>query len=379
MDALRASTMLLLVPLHAAGLLAGNGHGGAWAIAVFWAIHIFRLPLFFAMSGFFLALMLSRKGLRGTARNRTMRIAVPLAVGVVTLVPLYVALSQATGTVIAANGRLTEGSPFLLQPSFLWFLWYLLIVDGIAIAAYLILPNTLQRLGLGLRTAIARPLWGISLLAIPTTLALWSQPSWMAVPQSQNFVPDPVTLAYYAIFFALGATLCVHRDLVDSARRDAWKWTACACAATLPAAALFTLHNSPDYANRIDVHGAALLIYAIATWTSLIALVGLASRYVDRPHRAVRYMADSSYWIYLSHLPAMVLVVALVGVSTLGTAPAFLLVTAASLTFSLLTYPLFVRYTVIGRTLNGPRARRPKRHGRVRPAPMFSPSASATR
>jgi peptidoglycan/LPS O-acetylase OafA/YrhL len=90
-------------------------------------------------------------------------------------------------------------------------------------------------------------------------------------------------------------------------------------------------------------------------------------------------MADSSYWIYLSHLPAMVLVVALVGVSTLGTAPAFLLVTAASLTFSLLTYPLFVRYTVIGRTLNGPRARRPKRHGRVRPAPMFSPSASATR
>jgi hypothetical protein len=36
MDALRASSMLLLVPVHAAMLLAVNGHPGVWANAVYW-------------------------------------------------------------------------------------------------------------------------------------------------------------------------------------------------------------------------------------------------------------------------------------------------------------------------------------------------------
>jgi peptidoglycan/LPS O-acetylase OafA/YrhL len=71
-------------------------------------------------------------------------------------------------------------------------------------------------------------------------------------------------------------------------------------------------------------------------------------------------MADASYWIYLSHMPAVVLLVALVGATTLGTGPQFVLVTAGALAASLLTYPLLVRYTAIGRLLNG-RRRRPRR------------------
>ena len=62
MDALRASTMLLLVPVHAAVLISLNGHEGVWATAIYWIVHVFRLPLFFAMSGFFLALLLVPQG-----------------------------------------------------------------------------------------------------------------------------------------------------------------------------------------------------------------------------------------------------------------------------------------------------------------------------
>src|SRR4051794_23073484 len=95
MDALRASSMLLLVPVHAAMLLAVNGHPGAWASAIYWLIHVFRLPLSFAMSGSFLALLVSRRGIGLTLRNRPLRIAVPLAVGLFTLVPLLIAASHA--------------------------------------------------------------------------------------------------------------------------------------------------------------------------------------------------------------------------------------------------------------------------------------------
>jgi glucans biosynthesis protein C len=364
MDALRASTMFLLVPVHAANLAAVNGHPGAWATGIFWVVHVFRMPLFFAMSGFFLALMLTRKGLNETVRNRTLRIAVPLLVGLVTLMPLTLFVAQQTGTVTSNEGVPT-GSPFTFEPGFLWFLWYLLIVDAVAVALYLSAPRFLRAAGGRFRDLLARPPGGILLLAIPTMIALWPAPTWTAGANVNSYLPDLPALAYYSLFFALGATLFVHREIVAAASRNAWRWAAWALVAALPAGLLFSLHNS-GHGSQPLVHGAGLLIYAIATWLSLIALVGLADRYLNRSRPRLRYMADSSYWIYLSHLPAMVLAVALIGAMSLGTAPQFVLVTAVSLTFSLVTYPLFVRYTVIGRVLNGPRRRQ---SGRLRRAP----------
>ena len=363
--------MLLLVPVHAAGLLAINGQPGAWATSIFWLVHVFRLPLFFTMSGFFLALLLSRRGLGSTFRNRSLRIVVPLAVGLVTLVPLLVVAGQATGTAISDGDA--GSSVFNIQPSFLWFLWYLLILDGIAFTTYLLAPRMLSRLGAGMRRTLASPLTGIALLAIPTACMLWFQPRWFVAPATDTFVPSPSALAYYALFFALGATLCVHRELVEAAKRDAWKWSACAVVATLPAGLLFTFQNSAELGGRIEVRGAALLIYAVATWTSLMALVGLASRYLSQPRPAFRYMADSSYWIYLSHLAPMVLLVALVAGTNLPTPFQFTFVTAGSLAVSLATYPLLVRYTAIGRVLNGPRRRKSiKRKRETEPRPALA-------
>lgn len=356
MDALRASTMFLLVPVHVAGLLSLNGFDGAWATALYWLVHVFRLPLFFAMSGFFLAFLLARRGPGRTARNRSLRIAVPLLVALVTLVPLTVLAAQLTGTALTFDGGKPHGAPFRLEPSFLWFLWYLLIVDTAALVLFLFRPRWVHAAGRRLRGAIALRPGGVALLAVPTALALWPAPTWTAEP-SASFVPQAPVLAYYALFFALGATLCAHRDLVADFSRDAWRWAVAAVAAAIPAAGLFAWHTLASESAPPALHAAGLLTYAIATWASLIALVGLADRYLNRPRPALRYLADASYWIYLSHMPAVVLLVALLGATTLGAAPQFALITAGALAFSLLTYATLVRYTVIGWTLNGRRER----------------------
>ncbi len=380
MDALRASTMFLLVPVHAAGMLASNGNPGDWAVAIFWCIHVFRLPLFFAMSGFFLTLLLRRQGLEETLRNRTTRIVAPLAIGLVTVVPLFFATAELTGVVIPGAGAI-EGGAFRFEPAFLWFVWYLLILDGIAISLYLLAPGALASAGRGMRTLLSRPALGIPILAALTAATIWSLPDWTAVPQGSSFVPDLPTLAYNSIFFAFGATLCAHRPLISSARDNAWRWTVCAAVAVVPAALLFAFHEHP-FAGQFGVHAAGLWVYAVATWASLFALVGLATRYLNTYRPRLRYLADSSYWIYLSHLPAMVLLVALVGTSSLAGSPLaarFVLVTTGALAFSLLTYPLLVRYTVIGRVLNGPRAR-PDTRLAPKPTPVvLSGSAGAAR
>jgi peptidoglycan/LPS O-acetylase OafA/YrhL len=349
--------MLLLVPVHASSLLAINGHEGAWAVTIYWFVHVFRLPLFFAMSGFFLALLLSKRGLRQTARNRTLRIALPLVAGLLVLVPLMVMASKKAGIILTGGEHLSQANPLVPQLSFLWFLWYLLILDGVAMALYVLAPGALRRAGAAIGAGLARPFPGIVLLAVPTVLTLWPQPTWTAAADTMSFVPSPSILAYYALFFGLGATLCAHRQLLADAARNAWRWLALAVATTVPAALLFTLHNSPGYGSRPGVHGAALLLYALATWTSLLALVGLATRYLHRSNPRLRYLADASYWIYLSHMPLMVPILALVATTSLWLPLQFTIVTVSALALSLLTYVLFVRYTVIGNALNGPRRR----------------------
>lgn len=366
MDALRASTMLLLVPVHASAILALNGHPGNWSVAVFWLIHVFRLPLFFAMSGFFFAFLIGRKGVRETLRNRSLRIAVPLAVGLVTVVPLFYLAGEVTGvTVTGGDGHSSESGGFGLRLSYLWFLWYLLIIDAFAFLTYLAAPRLLAAASRGMGRLLSSPILAVVGLAAPTALILLAQPEWAGLPATSGFLPEPAVLAYDALFFVLGASLCAHRGAITAARDRAWTWAAGAAALTLAAGLLFTQHDNA-FGERALVHYPSLAVDALATIVCLFALIGLANRYLDRRRPRLRYLADSSYWIYLSHMPAVVLLVALVGTTAaIGTAAAFVVVTAGAIAFSLVTYPLFVRYTIIGRVLNGPR-RRP----RQAPAPI---------
>lgn len=96
LDALRGFAMLLGVGLHAALAF----FPALWWVQdrtstldgpydeFLWAVHGFRMPLFFLMSGFFTAMLWRRRGLRSLLSHRLRRVALPLAIGLVTLVPV---------------------------------------------------------------------------------------------------------------------------------------------------------------------------------------------------------------------------------------------------------------------------------------------------
>ena len=94
LDALRGGAMLLGIVLHASLSVAGN----PWMIQsdqsseglkhVFHFIHVFRMPLFFLLSGYFSVMLWQRRGVRGLARQRLLRIGLPLLIGAYTVVPL---------------------------------------------------------------------------------------------------------------------------------------------------------------------------------------------------------------------------------------------------------------------------------------------------
>lgn len=94
LDALRAIAMLLGIVIHVALPFAPS----LWfvqdtrqSVHFHWlidAIHGFRMPLFFIVSGFFTAMLIEKRGILRTGWQRFLRIFLPLLVGCFTICPL---------------------------------------------------------------------------------------------------------------------------------------------------------------------------------------------------------------------------------------------------------------------------------------------------
>lgn len=96
LDALRAFAMLLGLVLHGvmsfieipiwpAQDIHQNSEIYGFILA---AVHGFRMPLFFLISGFFTAMMWKKRGMKGLLKNRAIRILVPLVAGSILLWPI---------------------------------------------------------------------------------------------------------------------------------------------------------------------------------------------------------------------------------------------------------------------------------------------------
>jgi peptidoglycan/LPS O-acetylase OafA/YrhL len=106
----------------------------------------------------------------------------------------------------------------------------------------------------------------------------------------------------------------------------------------------------------------------LSMWLFIFGFTGLFLRYLERPVPWIRYISDSSYWLYLMHMP--VILVFQIAVARTGLPPAvkMLVVLAASVPTLLASYHVFVRFTWVGAILNGRRypVRRRLWHGRSR-------------
>ncbi len=300
LDALRALTMVLILPAHALALIGLQSGWNDAESGLFWTIHVFRLPLFFLVAGFFAALMLDSRGLDGLLRNRSVRIGVPLVVGVATIVPVLALLLRAASTNPdpALPTGLT-GAFTYLQPSYLWFLWYLaLLYTAVLLARRVVagrrITAKLAVLGGRLLGSRIAPL----VLAVPTALLLYRQPTWMASSMPANsFVPAFDLLAYYAVFFISGWALFVTPALRERIEGRPGHYLLLASLTLPPALALYLLQGEPAIGQGRWFHLLALVLLSISTWSIVFGLLGLSRRHLSAHNPRLRFWADASYWI----------------------------------------------------------------------------------
>ena len=367
LDALRALTMLLVLPVHAVVIAGFHGGWNDAEATLFWLVHVFRVPLFFLLAGFFGAHLLRSHGRAGLLRNRLVRIVVPLVTVVVLVVPVLGLMLKSVSAIDPRPGSSGLGVFVDFYPHYVWFLWYLVFFYCGALALHALLARlpgvrgALHRGSRGLLSHWTAPL----LLAVPCALLIYREPTWTPETPSESFLPHWDLLVYFATFFACGWALCSVAGAREAIESRPGRYTALGSVALPPALALYLLHGEPAVGTSRLAHVAAVCLFSVTTWALVFALLGAARRYLPEANPRLRYLADSSYWIFLSHFPVMAaLAIALFAIPMPDGLRLPLLVLV---TFCLIfpAYGAFVRHGAIGRILHG---HRPREHGRSRAA-----------
>lgn len=315
MDNLRAFAMLSGVLFHAGLAYSPLAHdvvptadrANAWVVDLcMWFLHLFRMPLFFVIAGFFTALLVARRGLGGMFRNRLKRVALPF---VVFLPLVHIALSKATvhaaetvqhpSPVLAMVRSLlqADGLPEQLPGTgHLWFLYYLLFFYVLVWSA-----RTFGLGSLGERVRALRPVWllGVAPLLLVPALASVSSPH----PAPESPLPQFWAFGYYGPFFAFGYLLYGHDDVLDRLRSFA-PWLLAGSLVLYGVFWVLLREHAPSAKDPSASWPIALVEAYLSVWMTFACLV--AGRAVlDRGNAALRYLSDASYWIYLVHLPIL--------------------------------------------------------------------------
>ncbi|MBL8096862.1 MAG: acyltransferase family protein [Anaerolineales bacterium] len=380
LDGLRAAALLTGVVFHA--LFAYVMRPGEWAVGtnepnlwLGWFVHYthaFRMQLFFLLAGFFAARVVARRGAGAYVRDRVIRIGL---VFVVLLYPMKLLINIAWIGAGLASGGLSVASDAAqlslaaeaidairtevwpdIRLFHLWFLYILLILSvgfvAVRWAAYRWLPRlsavigkAAMRVGSAVCASRLAPLW----LALPVLPILARTPRAVLDAPDRGFALEPYALIVYGLSFLLGWVLSRDPKLL---RVLAQRGRVFLLLSLVTGSLGFGLDIQRVAGMGLpETHLLAAFANALTLSLAGLGWIGFFFATFSRPSRVMRYLADSSYWVYLAHLP---LVVALQGWTAdwplvLG------LTTNLAVTFgaALSSYHWLVRATPFGSWLNG--------------------------
>lgn len=360
-DALRAFMVLLGIALHGTISYGMETHGASWPFSIgtqealtLWpykdeknhvffdylhnVIHIFRMPLFFVMAGFFGRFSYDKEGRLAFMHKRKKRILYPLLVfwpilfGLVglSLLPLLNLRDEVTlSYILSVSG-----------PIHLWFLFYLLYCYSTVILLERILRSRwLEKIVPSFSSFKSIPILSF-LLAIVISF------HGGAVNAAASFFPNRGAFLVYFIFFLFGWIN------YGRASKRMNSYLANITAMVTGFAIIFYLTFNMNNLAQGNIFILCFLS-ALSAWSLIFSSLGLARRIYLRPHPAVTYLSTSSYWIYIFHFPIVILMVFLLKDLTLPALTKGALVFLLSTTLLLICYEFFVREGKVDRFLKG--------------------------
>ena len=202
-----------------------------------------------------------------------------------------------------------------------------------------------------------RYVWLVPLALLPQ---IWMTPVGFGPDTSPGVLPKPAVLCFYGVFFFVGALYWESQD--HEARIGRWWWVEL----PLALAVLFPLGLNlaqqefgfgRDWFPESTHEGLACTLQVGYAWMMTFALIGITHRVFNHESTRIRFISDSSYWLYLVHLPLVIYGQVFVRNWSVSPFLKFVLLNVVISAVLLISYRYLVRYTWLGRLLNGPRAR----------------------
>ncbi len=252
---------------------------------------------------------------------------------------------------------------FMIHLWFLWTLCWLVALFAIFVPVLSMLP--LPKIAPALVVSPLRWIWILPLTMLPQLFMSIDLPL-IGPDTSAGVLPRPHVLFYYAIFFFFGA---LYYDCDDKeGRLCQWWWIELPIALMLvlpmavfmldrsqmPAALASIIPPQGDLIDHVLISGGLQVVYV---WLMSSGMIGLFRTFMSHETKTIRYFSDASYWFYLAHLTPMFVIQALVRTWPISPWIKFGIVCGGTCLILLVTYQYLVRYTWIGRLLNGPRVR----------------------
>jgi peptidoglycan/LPS O-acetylase OafA/YrhL len=312
---------------------------------------IFFMALMFLISGLFVWPGLQQHNAWPYFRRRLLRLGVPFAVGAVMLAPLayYPAYLQQGGeprfggyvSAWFALGKWPAGPA--------WFLWVLLVFDGIAALSFVAIPRIVDAIASRVSGLSKRPLLlflmlaGMSLLVYaPMSIHFGALTWWTWGP----FAVQASRVLHYFIYFAIGVCLGafgLHLEIFERTGRlaRAW-WFWCLLSALMLMVTIACVRSGNGTGGRIA--------FACSCAASSLFVIAVVVRFA-RPWRWADSLSANAYGIYLVHY-AFVIWIQYVALH--WTVPAFvkgIAVSLAAVAISWMTIALLRQSKLIARVV----------------------------
>lgn len=328
-------------------------------------IHAFRMPVFFILAGYFVALLATHRGYKGMLAHRMRRLALPFAIfwpvllvcmSVLMLVFLHI-MAYGTAGIDPSLVSKQPKPPSPLNTMHMWFVYYLIWFCVFTA----VLGPSVERVPARLRNAVAtgfRTLasnwWGMPVLAIPLAIVGSFYRAGILSP-SGSFIPNMNELVHNGLFFVFGLYLYRHQDfLFPLYTKKCWRNVIAGFVVFVIVLATFKPYTTDPH--RVPYFEALIgFLYNLISWLWSLALIGLFLRYLPAQNRVLRYVSESSYWVFLVHMLGTIGFGAILYSQPLGALTKMALNILATTVACLLTYHLLVRHTLIGVLLNGRR------------------------
>jgi glucan biosynthesis protein C len=309
-DWLRAGSMFLLVFYHTGRLFnednwhLKNAVQSDWIDTFLSVIDLWQMPMFFLVAGAAVWFSTGNRSAGAFAKERVLRLLVPLIFGILVLVPPQVYLERIfdgdfTGSFFAWYPHTFQGAYTTEDAAtgnfswhHLWFLAYLFVFSMLLIPLFRYFRREDKKPLIEKIAGFFSKPGAVYLPVIPLIIIdIFLRPIYGY--GNQNLFNDWANFLFYIFVFFYGFILVSDARIMQAVRRHTWV----SLAALAVIIVLIVLMDNGMFGSEFIIG----ILWPIGTWLALLVFLGLASQFINFSNGLLRYANDAVLPVYILH------------------------------------------------------------------------------